>query len=76
MSGASFFRPEPDPMARFVRPSCSDCAGPIRWVRLAELVALVRPDQRPRVAEMLDFFDGDPIDAWWCPACGAWGALT
>lgn len=59
--------------AALARRFCSECrAGDLRWSSARDLAWSVEPGDRLRVFELVDFC-GPDSDAWFCPACGAWG---
>ena len=61
--------------AALVRSKCSECQCPhLEWHVLRDLAWEVEPAERLRVFELIDFL-GAGARAWYCPACGAWGAF-
>lgn len=65
-----------NPFARMMRPSCSECSGPVQWMSIGEALDVLGVDGLNRL-----FPDGfeDPdeveLDFWRCRSCGNSGVL-
>ena len=63
--------------ARLARPGRSACPNAAQtWGTVASLLWTV-PDlrERKRLTRLVTFF-GLGCEAWYCPACGAWGVFS
>jgi hypothetical protein len=66
------------PWAQLARTHCSECGSPVVWVNdLDQLRRLVKPEERSRVDEGIDFAGVD-CDAWICASrdCRAFGLFV
>ena len=70
-----FRRPPAFSLARLTRSKCSECSAPyLEWGILGDLLDEVEPSERLDVLDLQDQL-GRGAQAWYCPACGAWGAF-
>ena len=69
---------EPEtPFARLMRPKCSVCEAPVRWMSPGDALVLLGPDRLNGALEMVKGEDDslEPVDVWQCTSCDEFGVL-
>jgi hypothetical protein len=71
---------EPSGFARFARPTCSMCSGPVEWFGIGDAIDTLGSDQVNAFLEQLGSFDfgpdGPDFEFWRCRVCGQMGMFA
>jgi len=78
-NGEAFGIPQVDPLARLLRPNCTDCGSKrLKWSKVVDFVysrlGEVSPNELVNLLDMREHF-GDDADAWLCADCDNYGIL-